>query len=266
MADHFSRPLRLTRQRGARPVRCGRAELLATPGLPEAPALASAAAEAPRGASAPRRSATERAIATAGAGRPPSHLETLRARGRDHERLDDRVLRGIDGRVDDARHRARGGLLGHGQLVRRRVGRRRPTTSGSSAPTASAPRRPRERASSPAGSRARGVALFTPTGDEVPVRLRLRPGARWIAEYYATVDAEEHDDGSIEVTLPAARLAWVAGLLLRVGADAEVLSPPRRWRPFGSSPLARSHATGESPAERPGSSCWRPWDGMTRVG
>jgi len=28
------------------------------------------------------------------------------------------------------------------------------------------------------------------------------------------------------VTLPAARLGWVAGLLLRLGPDAEVLSPP----------------------------------------
>ena len=30
----------------------------------------------------------------------------------------------------------------------------------------------------------------------------------------------------MEVTLPAARLGWVAGLLLRLGPDAEVLAPP----------------------------------------
>jgi predicted DNA-binding transcriptional regulator YafY len=67
--------------------------------------------------------------------------------------------------------------------------------------------------------------LFTPTGDEVRVRLRLRPGARWIAEYYITEDPVEHDDGSLEVTLPTARLGWVAALLLRVGPDADVIAP-----------------------------------------
>ncbi len=58
------------------------------------------------------------------------------------------------------------------------------------------------------------------------VRLLLRPSARWIAEYYVTEDAVDRDDGSLEVTLPAARLGWVAGLLLRLGPDAEVHSPP----------------------------------------
>ncbi len=38
----------------------------------------------------------------------------------------------------------------------------------------------------PRGLEGAGRALYTPTGDDVPVRLRLRPSARWIAEYYAT--------------------------------------------------------------------------------
>ena len=57
------------------------------------------------------------------------------------------------------------------------------------------------------------------------VRLRLRPAARWIAEYYATTEVEEREDGGVEVTLPARQLGWVARLLLRVGDDAEVVEP-----------------------------------------
>ena len=57
------------------------------------------------------------------------------------------------------------------------------------------------------------------------MRLRLRPAARWIAEYYATTELEERDDGGVEVTLPARQLGWVARLLVRVGDDAEVVEP-----------------------------------------
>ena len=49
------------------------------------------------------------------------------------------------------------------------------------------------------------------------VRLRLRPAARWIAEYYATTELEEREDGGVEATLPARQLGWVARLLVRVG-------------------------------------------------
>ncbi len=46
-----------------------------------------------------------------------------------------------------------------------------------------------------------------------------------MAEYYTTADAVELEDGSLEVTLPAKQLRWVAHLLLRLGNDAEVLAP-----------------------------------------
>ena len=58
------------------------------------------------------------------------------------------------------------------------------------------------------------------------VRLRLRPAARWVAEYYVSTDLVEGEDGSVAVTLPARRLDWIALLLLRLGPDAEVLEPP----------------------------------------
>jgi len=47
-----------------------------------------------------------------------------------------------------------------------------------------------------------------------------------VGEYYATTEATETGDGSLEVILPAKQLGWVARLLLRVGPDAEVLDPP----------------------------------------
>jgi proteasome accessory factor C len=77
----------------------------------------------------------------------------------------------------------------------------------------------------PRGLAGAGRELYRPADADVPVRLRLRPGARWIAEYYSTTDLVERDDGALDVTLPARRLAWVAGLLLRVWPDAEVLEP-----------------------------------------
>ena len=57
------------------------------------------------------------------------------------------------------------------------------------------------------------------------MRLRLAPAARWVAEYYATTDVVERDDGGVEVTMPARQLGWVARLLLRLGDDAEVVEP-----------------------------------------
>ena len=77
----------------------------------------------------------------------------------------------------------------------------------------------------PHGLTGAGRDLYTPGADDVPVRLRLRAGARWIAEYYATIDAVELDDGSLEVTLPSRSLGWIAKLLLRVGPDAEIVAP-----------------------------------------
>jgi len=34
-------------------------------------------------------------------------------------------------------------------------------------------------------------------------------------------------DGTVEATLPARQIGWVAKLLLRLGPDAEVLDPPQ---------------------------------------
>jgi len=77
----------------------------------------------------------------------------------------------------------------------------------------------------PRGLAGAGRPLYSPTERDVPVRLLLRPGARWVAEYYETDEEIDRDDGNVEVVLPASRLEWVARLLLRLSGDAEVLEP-----------------------------------------
>ena len=223
MADHFSRPLRLSRQE-ALAITLRSAELLATPGLPEAPALASAVRKL-RDALGPDTVGADDAIATAQAGRPAEHLEALRRAARHHERITIEYFAGSTGEwtTRDIEPEEVFSAMGNWYVAAWDVG----------ADDERLFRADRIRAVTntgdrfePRGLEGAGRALYTPTGDEVPVRLLLKPGARWIAEYYVTDDQLERDDGSLEVTLPSARLGWMAGLLLRVGADAEILSPP----------------------------------------
>ena len=67
--------------------------------------------------------------------------------------------------------------------------------------------------------------MYTPGAQDVGIRVRLRPEARWVAEYYVATDPVEEDDGNLVVTLPTGQVTWAARLLLRLGADAEVLEP-----------------------------------------
>lgn len=86
-----------------------------------------------------------------------------------------------------------------------------------------------------------GRALYSPDAGDVEVRLRLRPAARWVAEYYAFASTEQEGD-SLLLTFPAGRLEWVERLLLRLGADAEVLEPAdlrERVRSLASRALVR---------------------------
>lgn len=223
MADHFSRPLRLSRQE-ALAITLRSAELLATPGSPQAPALASAVRKL-RDALGPDTAGDEQAIATAEFGRPAEHLETMRRAALAHERITIEYFAGSTGAwsTRDVEPEEVFSAMGNWYVAAWDV----------DADDERLFRADRIRAATGAGVRfeprgleGAGRALYTPTGDEIRVRLSLQPGARWIAEYYMTEDPLERDDGALEVTLPAAELAWVARLMLRVGPDAQVHSPP----------------------------------------
>jgi proteasome accessory factor C len=218
MADHFARPIRLTRQE-ALAVNLRATELLATPGIPDAPALASALEKLRAGLGG-----TD-AIAAAGGGEAPPNLEQLREAAAARRRVQLEYVAASTGersvrRVDPEEVFA---SIGHwyvaawdvdadGERLFRvdRVVSVEPTGEGFE----------------PRGLAGAGRDLYTPQEGDTAVRLRLRPAARWVAEYYASGDLRELDDGSLEATLPARQLDRMAGLLLRLGPDATVLDPP----------------------------------------
>jgi proteasome accessory factor C len=222
MADHFARPLRLTRQE-ALAVYVRATELAATPGIPVAPALTAALAKL-RDALGPEALGEAAGIAGAEPGTPPEYLDAVRAARESNERLrityvaqstgerTDRVVEPEevfasaghwyaavwDVEVDDER------------LLRiDRIARVDPTG---------------ERFT-PHGLQGAGRPLYTPSDRDVDVRVRLHPAARWVAEYYLARDVSEGDDGTLEVTLPTATMQWLARLFLRLGPEAEVLEP-----------------------------------------
>ncbi|HEX7247698.1 MAG TPA: WYL domain-containing protein [Actinomycetota bacterium] len=223
MADHFSRPLRLSRQEAlAITLRC--TELLATPGLPEAPSLESAVHKL-REALGPDTAGDERSIGAAESGRPAEHLETLRHAAAERERLEIEYFAGSTGAwsMRDIEPEEVFSAMGNWYVAAWDV-------EADDERLFRADRIKAVRATGihfqPRGLEGAGRALYTPTGDEVPVRLSLGPEARWIAEYYVTEGPIERDDGTLEVTLPAAQLAWVTRLLLRTGPEARALAPP----------------------------------------
>lgn len=226
MADHFARPLRLSRSEALALYLRG-TELLATPGLPEALALASVLAKLrdSLGPDALGEAEGRIEIAAGGTTRPPEHLELLRKAALDHHRLLIEYFAPSSGEWSSRTiepeevfsslgnwYVAAWDLASSGERLFRADRVRRAEDTGETF--------------EPKGLAGAGRALYTPDGADVPVRLRLHPAARWIADYYATIDQVEQPDGTLDVTLPARRLGWVAALLLRVGHDAEILDPP----------------------------------------
>jgi proteasome accessory factor C len=224
MADHFSRPLKLTRSE-ALAVYLRGTELLATPGVPDAPALAKALQKLRDSLGPETLGEGQGRIEIAAGGSAPEHLRTLRDAASERERLTIEYF-----------------ALSTGERSRRTIepeevfsdmGQWYVAAWDVDADAERLFRADRVRAAErtgetfrPRGLEGAGRELYSPTGEDVSVRLRLRPAARWIAEYYATTDVVELEDGGAEVTLPARQLGWVARLVLRVGDDAEVLEPP----------------------------------------
>jgi proteasome accessory factor C len=222
MAAHFSRPLQLTRSEALALYLRG-TELLGIPGLPEAPALASAMATL-RASLGPETLGDAGRIEMAEPDGPVENLEPVRRAARERERVQisyfghssgEWTTREIDPEVVFT-------ALGHWYVAAWDVGvdeerlfrveRIREV-------------KPTGKRFAPRGLQGAGRSLYTPTDADVAVRLRLAPAARWIGEYYATTAETENQDGSLDVTLPARSLGWVAKLLLRVGSDATVIEP-----------------------------------------
>ena len=90
--------------------------------------------------------------------------------------------------------------------------------------------------------------VFEARAEDRRVSLRLAARARWVAEQYPMESIIERPDGELDVTLVISETAWLERLLLRLGADAQVLE--------GASGVAREAADrvlaryGESPADR----------------
>jgi proteasome accessory factor C len=222
MADHFARPLRLTRSEALALYVRG-TELVATPGLPQAPDLAGALDKL-RDTLGPETLDADRLIEVAGGGVAPAHLDLLREAAHAHHRVTIEYFAASSGAWSTRAIEP--------EEVFPSLGNWYVAAWDRGADAERLFRADRVRSAADTGERfePRGLAgagrdLYTPGEGDVPVRLRLRAGARWIAEYFATVDPAELDDGSLEVTLPAHRLEWIAKLLLRVSPDAEVIEP-----------------------------------------
>jgi proteasome accessory factor C len=224
MADYFARPLRLTRAEALALYLRGTA-LAVTPGLREATALASALRKLEERLGPETLGELAERVEAAEDGRPAETLDALRKAEAANERVRieyyaassaETTAREVDPEevffaignwyVAAFDHRS-----GEERLFRAdRIRSVEPTGESFE----------------PRGLAGAGRALYTPTERDVPVRLLLHPAARWVAEYYE-VDAEtEASGGDLEVQLPASRLEWVARLVLRLGGEAEVLSPP----------------------------------------
>lgn len=77
-----------------------------------------------------------------------------------------------------------------------------------------------------------------PSGGDVSVLLRLEPSARWVCEYFGTKVKREDEDGSAVVELTTSSLAWVVKLVLRLGSGATVVGPPELERAVREEALA----------------------------
>jgi proteasome accessory factor C len=222
MADYFSRPLRPMRAEALALYLQG-TELAETPGLEEAPALSSALDKL-AGALGPDALGGLPARVAATAGSEVEWLEDLRRATTERERLRieyhalstaETTKREIDPEevfvalgnwyVAAWDHRSDAERLFRADRIRSvaRTGER----------------------FEPRGLEGAGRPLYTRGDEDLDVRLRLSPDARWVAEYYETTSVSELDDGGLEIALPARRLEWLERLLLRLGADARVVEP-----------------------------------------
>ncbi len=88
--------------------------------------------------------------------------------------------------------------------------------------------RPLERTVTPVPTRARPLEeMFVPGPGAVEVHLQLGPGAQWVPESVPVRAVGRGVDGAVtDVVLDVSGMAWFERLLLQLGQDARVVSPP----------------------------------------
>jgi proteasome accessory factor C len=223
MADYFSRPLRLIRSEALALYLRGTA-LAGTPDLPEAPALTSALAKLSDGLGPDALGGLPERVDAATTARPVEALGVLRQAARAHERLRIEYYAASTAEVTTREIDPEEVFVAIGNWYVAAWDHRSDAERLF--------RADRIRSVEPTGERfeARGLEgagrpLYTRDAQDVEVRLRLSPDARWVAEYYETASERELEGGALEVVLPAGRLEWLERLLLRLGPDAEVVEP-----------------------------------------
>ncbi len=79
----------------------------------------------------------------------------------------------------------------------------------------------------PSTARARDLDLgtFQPGPTDQLVVLRVRPGARWVSDYYPVESVTDLDDGGQEISLRTGDTEWLRRLALRLGGLGIVLRP-----------------------------------------
>jgi proteasome accessory factor C len=84
-----------------------------------------------------------------------------------------------------------------------------------------------ELAAVPAGIQPRDLSegVFHPASEHLLVELRLSRAYAWVADYYATEEVREEDEGRLRVSLRVADPGWVRTLVLGSAGQVEVLAP-----------------------------------------
>lgn len=68
--------------------------------------------------------------------------------------------------------------------------------------------------------------VFVPSENDLTVVIEATPAAAWLADYYPHEGVERVADGSLRMTLKVADPALVRRLMLRLGGEARIVSPP----------------------------------------
>ncbi|MGH3414566.1 MAG: helix-turn-helix transcriptional regulator [Marmoricola sp.] len=77
----------------------------------------------------------------------------------------------------------------------------------------------------PVAPRDLAEGLFERGPDDQTATLRLRPAARWVADYYPVTGQSEGPDGSLDVTLAVGDPRWLVRLVLSLAPEVTVRSP-----------------------------------------